>query len=58
MVSLEAANGKISADAAFQISFNTAIMAAVLLALLGAVAGLAPALRAMAVKPVDAMRDE
>lgn len=49
---------KISADAAFQISFNTAIMAAVLLALLGAVAGLAPALRAMAVKPVDAMRDE
>lgn len=49
---------KVSADAAFQISFNTAIMAAVLLALLGAVAGLAPALRAMAVKPVDAMRDE
>ena len=42
----------------FQISFNTAVLAAALLALLGAVAGLAPALRAMAVKPVDAMRDE
>lgn len=49
---------KVSTDAAFQISFNTAILAAALLALLGALAGLAPALRAMAVKPVDAMRDE
>jgi ABC-type antimicrobial peptide transport system, permease component len=43
---------------AFQISFHTAIVAALLLAALGALAGLAPALRAMAVKPVDAMRDE
>ena len=43
---------------AFQISFNTAILAALLLAVLGALAGLAPALKAMAVKPVDAMRDE
>ena len=43
---------------AFQISFNTATLAALLLAILGALAGLAPALRAMAVKPVDAMRDE
>lgn len=49
---------KVSSDATFQISFNTAILAAALLALLGALAGLAPALRAMAVKPVDAMRDE
>ena len=45
-------------DAGFQISFWTAIGAAGLLALLGVLAGLAPALRAMAVKPVDAMRDE
>ena len=45
-------------DAMFQISFNTAVLAAALLAVLGALAGLAPALRAMAVKPVDAMRDE
>ena len=50
---------KASTDgSAFQISFNTAILAALLLAVLGALAGLAPALRAMAVKPVDAMRDE
>ena len=45
-------------SAAFQISFHTAVLAALLLAVLGALAGLAPALRAMAVKPVDAMRDE
>ena len=49
---------KVTSGSAFQISFNTAILAAALLALLGALAGLAPALRAMAVKPVDAMRDE
>ena len=44
--------------AAFQIPFNTAMLATMMLAVLGALAGLAPALRAMAVKPVDAMRDE
>ena len=43
---------------AFQISFGLAVAAAALLALLGVVAGLAPALRAMNIKPVDAMRDE
>lgn len=45
-------------DAVFQISFWTAIFAALLLSVLGVLAGLAPALRAMKVKPVDAMRDE
>lgn len=45
-------------QAAFQIDFWTAITATVLLALLGAVAGMAPASRAMRIKPVDAMRDE
>ena len=45
-------------DAGFQISFWTAIAAALLLAALGVLAGLAPATRAMSVKPVDAMRDE
>ena len=45
-------------DAGFQIGFWTAVGAAALLAALGVLAGLAPALRAMAVKPVDAMRDE
>ena len=42
----------------FQISFWTAIGAVVLLSVLGVLAGLAPAIRAMKVKPVDAMRDE
>ena len=44
--------------ASFQIGFWTAIIAALLLTVLGVVAGLAPASRAMAIKPVDAMRDE
>ena len=42
----------------FQIGFWLAIAAALLLTVLGVVAGLAPASRAMAIKPVDAMRDE
>lgn len=42
----------------FQIGFWTAVLAAVLLGFLGVLAGLAPALRAMRVRPVDAMRDE
>ena len=45
-------------DATFQIGFWLAIVAALLLTVLGVVAGLAPASRAMAIKPVDAMRDE
>jgi putative ABC transport system permease protein len=44
--------------AAFQVPFWTAFLAAMLLTLLGVVAGLMPASRAMAIKPVDAMRDE
>ena len=42
----------------FQVRFWTAVGAALLLMLLGVLAGLAPAMRAMSVKPVDAMRDE
>ncbi|MCR5131009.1 MAG: ABC transporter permease [Prevotella sp.] len=42
----------------FQIGFWTAIGAVVLLSILGMLAGLAPAARAMSIKPVDAMRDE
>ena len=44
--------------AAFQVPFWTAMLAALLLTVLGVVAGLMPASRAMAIKPVDAMRDE
>ena len=42
----------------FQISFWTAVAAVVLLSVLGVIAGLAPASRAMSIKPVDAMREE
>lgn len=42
----------------FQVSFWTALGAMVMLCLLGVLAGLAPAARAMAIKPVDAMREE
>lgn len=42
----------------FQISFWTAISATVLLLTLGMLAGLAPAFRAMGIKPIEAIRDE
>ena len=45
-------------EAHFQVRFWTAVGATALLALLGVLAGLAPAMRAMSIKPVDAMRDE
>ena len=44
--------------APFQVPFATAVLAASLLTVLGVVAGLMPATRAMQIKPVDAMRDE
>lgn len=56
---LELANttdGVVSAH--FQVDFYTAIFATLLLCLMGGIAGMAPAFRAMAIKPVDAMRDE
>ena len=42
----------------FQVGFWTAIFAALMVSLMGVLAGLAPAARAMSIKPVDAMRDE
>ena len=42
----------------FQVDFWTAVVSALLLTVLGVLAGLAPASRAMHIKPVDAMRDE
>lgn len=42
----------------FQVQFWTAVGATILLAVLGVLAGLAPAVHAMSIKPVDAMRDE
>ncbi|MGL5271910.1 MAG: ABC transporter permease [Phocaeicola sp.] len=45
-------------SAHFQISFWMAIGACIILLLLGMMAGLAPAFRAMAIKPIEAIRDE
>jgi putative ABC transport system permease protein len=45
-------------EAHFQVGFWTAVGAVIVLSVLGVLAGLAPALRAMSIKPVDAMRDE
>lgn len=48
----------VTAKPVFEVDFSTAMIAAALLMLLGVGAGLAPALRAMNIKPVEAMRDE
>jgi len=56
---LEAANtedGIVTAH--FQVGFWTALLAAGVVSVMGVLAGLAPAARAMSIKPVDAMRDE
>ena len=45
-------------DAPFQVSFGIAVRAAVVLTVLGLLAGIAPAMRALAIKPIDAMREE
>lgn len=45
-------------SAHFQVHFWMAVGSLLLLCLLGVLAGLAPAARAMSIKPVDAMRDE
>ena len=47
-----------TSTAHFQISFGGAVGACFLLLVLGLLAGLAPAFRAMAVKPIEAIRDE
>ncbi len=56
---LELANTEDGIVAAhFQVGFWTALLAAIVISLMGVLAGLAPAARAMSIKPVDAMRDE
>lgn len=44
--------------ACFQVDFGLATGAAILVVLLGITAGIAPAFRAMAIKPIEAIRDE
>ena len=47
-----------SPESTFQISFGIALFATLILVTLGIISGLAPTYRALAIKPVDAMRDE
>jgi putative ABC transport system permease protein len=54
-IGINASNGN---SARFQVSFWLAIGTALLLLTLGMLAGLAPAYRAMAIKPIEAIRDE
>lgn len=59
---LQVVNAGISAsqdsDAGFQISFGMAIGTTLILLTLGTLAGLAPAFRAMSIKPIEAIREE
>ena len=56
---LELANTKDGiVETHFQVDFWTTIFAALTVSAMGMLAGLAPAARAMSIKPVDAMRDE
>jgi putative ABC transport system permease protein len=42
----------------FQVSFGMAVVTLLLIVVLGVLAGLAPAYRAMAIKPIEAIREE
>jgi len=55
---LELGTAQSDTPAHFQISFWMAITACIILMILGMLAGLAPAYRAMAIKPIEAIRDE
>ena len=55
---LEVGTAASGTEAHFQISFWMAVGACILLMVLGMLAGLAPAYRAMAIKPIEAIRDE
>ena len=45
-------------DIRFQVTFGLAVGTCILLIGLGMLAGLAPAYRAMAIKPIEAIREE
>jgi len=47
-----------STDTSYQVSFGSAMIVLMILLTLGVLAGLAPARRAMEIKPVDAMRED
>lgn len=58
LAGIETASADTMNGANFQVPFGTAIGAALFLGLLGILAGTGPTLRAMSIKPVDAMREE
>lgn len=58
LAGIESATAETMNEANFQVPFLTAIGTALLLGLLGILAGIGPTMRAMSIKPVDAMREE
>jgi putative ABC transport system permease protein len=55
---VDGAVGDGTSDVRFQVSFGMAIMTLLIIIVLGVLAGLAPAYRAMAIKPIEAIREE
>jgi putative ABC transport system permease protein len=55
---VDGAMGDDASDVRFQVSFGMAIMTLLIIIVLGVLAGLAPAYRAMAIKPIEAIREE
>lgn len=58
LAGIESASAETMNGANFQVPFGTAIGAALFLGILGVLAGAAPTIRAMNIKPVEAMREE
>lgn len=58
LAGIEAGTAETMNGANFQVPFGIAIGAALLLGVLGILAGAGPTIRAMSIKPVDAMREE
>lgn len=58
LAGIEAGTAETMNGANFQVPFGVAIGAALLLGVLGILAGSGPTIRAMSIKPVDAMREE
>jgi putative ABC transport system permease protein len=50
--------GDDASDVRFQVSFGMAVVTLLIIIVLGVLAGLAPAYRAMAIKPIEAIREE
>jgi putative ABC transport system permease protein len=55
---VDGAMGDDASDVRFQVSFGMAVITLLIIIVLGVLAGLAPAYRAMAIKPIEAIREE